>query len=172
MPKLKDVSWMDEGFYTCMAGNTIGETVSQVKLLWAKQVLIVKKNKPANLKGCALALEQSSTLQNAVQRVQHCKLQAYLHISSASRCLPVGLLLALALLPATLLQLVNNWCSCSCEHLQPCISCEKVWWRSEIRACVALRLIRLVISDCNGCQLFSRLRVTIDLRWQRWYRFW
>ena len=43
MPKLKDVSWMDEGFYTCMAGNTIGETVSQVKLLWAKQVLIVKK---------------------------------------------------------------------------------------------------------------------------------
>jgi len=59
---VKDVSWMDEGFYTCMAGNTIGETVSQ----------------------------------------------AYLHISSASRCLPVGLLLALALLPATLLQLVNN----------------------------------------------------------------
>ena len=43
MPNLKDVSWMDEGFYTCMAGNTIGETVSQVKLLWAKQVLIVKK---------------------------------------------------------------------------------------------------------------------------------
>ena len=50
MPKLKDVSWMDEGFYTCMAGNTIGETVSQVKLLWAKQVLI------------ALALKQSSKL--------------------------------------------------------------------------------------------------------------
>ena len=46
MPNLKDVSWMDEGFYTCMAGNTIGETVSQVKLLWAKQVLIAlcKKN--------------------------------------------------------------------------------------------------------------------------------
>ena len=27
---LQDVSWLDEGFYTCMAGNTIGETVSQV----------------------------------------------------------------------------------------------------------------------------------------------
>lgn len=49
---VKDVSWLDEGFYTCMAGNTIGETVSQ----------------------------------------------AYLHISSAPRNLPVGLPLVVALL--------------------------------------------------------------------------
>ena len=43
---------MDEGFYTCMAGNTIGETVSQVnsimavsseKLLEENTVFLVKK---------------------------------------------------------------------------------------------------------------------------------
>jgi len=58
---VKDVSWMDEGFYTCMAGNTIGETVSQ----------------------------------------------AYLHISSASRCLPVGLIITSLLLTPMLTRLHN-----------------------------------------------------------------
>ena len=41
----KDVSWMDEGFYTCMAGNTIGETVSQVNLPRARAVSIFKNEK-------------------------------------------------------------------------------------------------------------------------------
>ena len=40
----KDVSWMDEGFYTCMAGNTIGETVSQVNQV-ARAISIFKNEK-------------------------------------------------------------------------------------------------------------------------------
>ena len=40
----KDVSWMDEGFYTCMAGNTIGETVSQVNLPKVARAVSIFKN--------------------------------------------------------------------------------------------------------------------------------
>ena len=40
----KDVSWMDEGFYTCMAGNTIGETVSQVNLPKVARAISIFEN--------------------------------------------------------------------------------------------------------------------------------
>ena len=152
----KDVSWMDEGFYTCMAGNTIGETVSQVNLpkvaraisifkneqnishtkVWYWKVIVMTSipSKPYQTSdhdslheiGTWITIVFSSIFKSV--KYNHNKFQAYLHISSASRCLPVGLIITSLLLTPMLTRL-HNWDEWKCQlpQLLKC-NCDASWF--------------------------------------------